>query len=49
MTPRFPHIATSPRAEFLVANFLSVGLMARLLGSLLMGRVGNDNFVQECA
>lgn len=36
-------MTTHPYTAFLIDNFVSHGLMARLLGSLLIGRVDNDN------
>lgn len=43
MSARFPHVAKSPPTERLIAGSLWVGLKAALLGSLLIGRVDNDN------
>lgn len=42
MTPAFPHIATTERAERRIAAFLSVGLKPQLLASLCELLAAND-------
>ena len=47
--PRFPHIATSPRAEHLIAAYLFHGTIAHILGIASRSLAANDRDGPEAA